>query len=57
MDKRKPDGEYLKYLIETTRKRFDEFEYPVLGKSLGYYLSDSLEYVQEEYYAWYQDRQ
>ncbi|MDE6568555.1 MAG: hypothetical protein K2K70_12600 [Lachnospiraceae bacterium] len=32
-------------------------KYPVLGESRGYYLSDSLEYVQEECYAWYQDMQ
>lgn len=32
-------------------------KYPVLGESIGYFLTDSLEYVEEERYAWYQDEQ
>lgn len=29
--------------------------YPVLGESKGYYLTDTLEYVEEENYSWFQD--
>ena len=32
-------------------------KYPVLGESKGYFLPDSLEYVEEESYAWYQELQ
>ena len=32
-------------------------KYPVLGESEGYFLPDSLEYVEEESYAWYQELQ
>ena len=30
-------------------------KYPVLGESKGYYLLDSLEYIEEEKYVWYED--
>lgn len=29
--------------------------YPVLGESKGYYLTDTLEYIEEENYSWFQD--
>lgn len=32
-------------------------KYPVLGESEGYFLPDSLEYIEEESYAWYQEVQ
>lgn len=32
-------------------------KYPVLGESKGYLLLDSLEYIQEESYAWYLEEQ
>ena len=32
-------------------------KYPVLGESEGYFLPDSLEYIEEESYAWYQELQ
>lgn len=32
-------------------------KYPVLGESKGHFLSDSLEYVEEERYVWYQEQE
>lgn len=32
-------------------------KYPVLGESRGYYLKESLEYIEEERYVWYQEEQ
>ncbi|WP_050635602.1 hypothetical protein [Candidatus Stoquefichus sp. SB1] len=48
-DESKVDYYYINYVPNG--------KYPVIEEKIGYYLLDSLEYVEKEYYVWIQDRQ